>query len=129
MSRIIQVRRISIRCNRIEHWVHLRCEGICLAQYTDTWSCHIQKESRLTTDIPSHPFIPWYKLPTHYPNTTATHTKTHLPHSPSSYRIGKSQTQYSQPLSSTLPRAQHILISYTPPTPLTPHSSLARRLH
>ena len=28
--------QISIRCNRIEHWVHLRCAGIRLAQYTDT---------------------------------------------------------------------------------------------
>ena len=33
----IHVRKqISIRCNRIEHWVHLRCEGIRQAQYTDT---------------------------------------------------------------------------------------------
>ena len=39
--RQIQVRKqISIRCNRIEHWVHLRCAGIRLAQYTDTWTCH-----------------------------------------------------------------------------------------
>ena len=37
--RQIQVRKqISIRCNRIEHWVHLRCAGIRLAQYTDTWT-------------------------------------------------------------------------------------------
>ena len=44
-----QVRKqISIRCNRIEHWVHLRCAGICLAQYTDTWTCHPHRESRLT---------------------------------------------------------------------------------
>ena len=33
----IHVRKqISIRCNRIEHWVHLRCAGIHQAQYTDT---------------------------------------------------------------------------------------------
>ena len=32
----IQVRmQISIRCNRIEHWLHLRCTGIRQAQYTD----------------------------------------------------------------------------------------------
>ena len=37
----IQFRKqISIRCNRIEHWVPLRCAGIHLAQYTDTWTCH-----------------------------------------------------------------------------------------
>ena len=50
--RQIQVRKqISIRCNRIEHWVHLRCTGISLVQYTDTWTCHLHRESRLTTNI------------------------------------------------------------------------------
>ena len=45
----IHVRKqISIRCNRIEHWVHLRCAGIHQAQYTDTWTCHLPRESRLT---------------------------------------------------------------------------------
>ena len=57
--RQIQVRKqISIRCNRLEHWVHLRCAGIRLAEYTDTWTCHQHRESRLTThtDITSpHP--------------------------------------------------------------------------
>ena len=48
--RQIQVRKqISIRCNRNEHWVHLRCAGNRLAQYTDTWTCHQHRESRLTT--------------------------------------------------------------------------------
>ena len=48
--RQIQVRKqISIRCNRIEHWVYLRCAGIRLAQYTDTWTCHHHREYRLTT--------------------------------------------------------------------------------
>ena len=41
-------KQISIRCNRIEHWVHLRCAGIRQAQYTDTWTCHLHRESRLT---------------------------------------------------------------------------------
>ena len=41
--RQIQVRKqISIRCNRIEHWVHLKCTGIRLAQYTDR-TCHQPK--------------------------------------------------------------------------------------
>ena len=45
----IHVRKqISIRCNRIEHWVHLRCACIRQAQYTDTWTCHLHRESRLT---------------------------------------------------------------------------------
>ena len=39
---------ISIRCNRIEHWVLLWFAGIRLVQYTDTWTCHIHKESGLT---------------------------------------------------------------------------------
>ena len=50
------MKQISIRCNRIEHWVHLRCAGIRLAQYTDSRNCHLHKESGLTadTDIPRH---------------------------------------------------------------------------
>ena len=45
----IHVRKqISIRCNRIEYWVHLRCAGIRQAKYTDTWTCHLHRESRLT---------------------------------------------------------------------------------
>ena len=61
-------KQISIRCNRIEHWVHLRCAGIRQAQYTDTWARHLHRESRLTTHtdiIPFHPSRPWSKpLPT-----------------------------------------------------------------
>ena len=56
----IHVRKqISIRCNRIEHWVHLRCAGIRQAQYTDTWTCHLHRESRLTphTDITPPPTL------------------------------------------------------------------------
>ena len=50
----IHVRKqISIRCNMIEHWGLLGCAGIRQAQYTDTWTCHLHRESRLTphTDI------------------------------------------------------------------------------
>ena len=39
-------------------WVHLRCAGILQARYTDTWTCHLHRESGLTThtDItPPHP--------------------------------------------------------------------------
>ena len=65
----IHVRKqISIRYKRIEHCVHLRCAGIRQAQYTDTWTCHLHRESRLTphTDItPPHPSRPWSKPPTH----------------------------------------------------------------
>ena len=86
----IHVRKqISIRCNRIEHWVHLRCAGIRQAQYTDTWTCHLHRESRLTphTDItPPHRSRPLsklptlvkapYPLPTYTTHTTATKTQT-----------------------------------------------------
>ena len=61
----IHVRKqIYIRCNRIEHWVHLRGAGVRQAQYTDICTCHLYRESRLTnhTDItPPHPSRPWYK--------------------------------------------------------------------
>ena len=61
----IHVRKqISIMCNRIEHWVHLRSSGICQAQYTDPRTCRLHRESRLTTHtdiIPHHPSRPWSK--------------------------------------------------------------------
>ena len=65
-------KQISISCNMIEHWVHLRCTGIRLAQYTDTLTCHLHRESRLTshTDItPPHPSRPCSKPTTHSPYT------------------------------------------------------------
>ena len=34
-------KKIYIRCNRIEHWVHLKCAGISQAQYTDICTCHL----------------------------------------------------------------------------------------
>ena len=85
--------QISIRCNRIEHWVHLRCAGIRQAQYTDTWTCHLHRESRLTphTDItPPHRSRPLSKPPTHSPPTPP-----------------------------TPPQPKHIHMSHTLPTPLT----------
>ena len=36
-------KQISIKCNRIEHWVNRKCAGIRLTQYTDTWTCHLHK--------------------------------------------------------------------------------------
>ena len=70
VHRQIYVRKkISIRCNRIEHWAHLRCAGIRLAQYTDTWT-------------PRH-------SPRHWPNPT-----THSPFTPPEHR----QTSHTQPV-------------------------------
>ena len=42
-------KQISIMCNKIEHWVRRRCAGIRQGKYTDTWTCHQHKESRLTS--------------------------------------------------------------------------------
>ena len=111
----------------IEHWVNLRCAGIRQAQYTYTWACHIYRESRLAphTDItPPHPSRPWSKplpTPTYNTHTTATKTQTYVQHC--SHRIGKVQTQFSHPLTPSTPlppRAKHIHISHTPPTPHIP---------
>ena len=63
------IKHISIRCNRIEHWVHFRCAGIRQAQYTNTWTCHLHRKSRLT---PPHRYRPWSKTPTHSPPTPRT---------------------------------------------------------
>ena len=82
----IHVRKqLSIRCNRIEHWVHLRCAGIRQAQYTDTWTCHLHRESRFTphTDItPPHRFRPWSKPPTHSPPTPPQPKHRHMSNTP-----------------------------------------------
>ena len=95
------MKQILIRCNMIEHWVHLRCAGICRAQYRNTWTCHIHTESRLTahTDI-----IPPTLKTMDQDNPTPPTT----PHqnSPNTYYVtlslflqyGKAQTQSSQPL-------------------------------
>ena len=126
----IHVRKqISIRCNRIEHWVHLRCAGICQAQYTDTWTCHLHKESRLTphTDItPPHRSRPLSKPPTHSPPTPPTppHPKhRHMSNTPPVPRglvkPKPNSLNHSPPSPPTSPRAKHVHMSHTPPTPLT----------
>ena len=132
--RQIHIRKqISIRCNRIVHWVHLRGAGIHRAQYADTWTYHLHIKSRLPThtDItPPNPPRPWTKPPTHStPNTThttTTQTQKQVSHSPCSYRIVKSQIQSSHPLTPhLLPHSEsNTHISHTPPTTLTPRITL-----
>ena len=82
----IHVRKqISIRCNRIEHWVHLRCAGIRQTQYTATWTCHLHRESRLTphTDItPPHRSRPLFKPHTHSPPTPPQPKHRHMSNTP-----------------------------------------------
>ena len=127
------MKQISIRCNMIEHRVHIRCAGVRQVQYTDTCTCHLHRESGLTmhTNItPSTPPYPGpmpYPLPTCTTHTTATQTQTYAQHFPFSHRIGKAQTQSSYLLTPSPPtalRVKHIHISHTPPTPLIPRSTL-----
>ena len=126
----IHVRKqIYIRCNRIEHWVHLRCAGIRQAQYTDTWTCHLHRESRLTphTDItPPHRSRPWSKPPTHSPPTPPTppqpkhrHTSNTPPVPTGLVKPKPNSLIHSPPSPPTPPRAKHIHMTHTPPTPLT----------
>ena len=69
----IHVRKqISIRYNKIEHWVHLRCAVIRQAQYTDTWTCHPHRHN--TT-------LSLQTLSTH---AAPSQTHTHLTHSTNS---------------------------------------------
>ena len=121
--------RLSIRCNRIEHWVHLRCAGIRQAQYTDTWTCHLHRESRLTshTDItPPHRYRPLSKPPTHSPPTPPTPPQPkhrHMSNTPpvptGLVKPKPNSLIHSPPSPPTPPRAKHIHMSHTPPTPLT----------
>ena len=118
---------ISIRCNRIQHWVHR------LAQYTDTWTCHLHKGSRLTshTDItPPHPSRLCSKPPTHFPPTPPQHK--HKSNTPPIH------TGLVKPKPSSLIHSPHLL--HCPNQPHThfthstnssshaPHSSLAGQL-
>ena len=118
-------KQISMSCNRIEHWVHLRCPGIRLAQYTDNRSFHLHKESEFTThtDITSlHPSRTWSKPLLTY--TTITQTQTHVQHSSCSHRIGKTQTQAYSPLTPLSYAARSK--TYTSPSH-APHSPLIRK--
>ena len=126
-------------CNRIDHWVHLRCAGICQAQYRyldlpSTQIIRTHNSHRHNTTPPLQTLVQApYPLPTYTTHTTATKTQTHVQHSPCPHRIGKAQTQTqsSHPLTPsppTPPPAKHIHISHTPPTPLIPSSSITRQL-
>ena len=111
----IHVRKqISIWCNMIEHWVHLR---LCryppstIHRYLDLPSTqiiqtHTSHRHNTTPPLPTHVQAP-YPLPTY---TTATKTQTHVQHSPCPQRIGKAQTQFSHPLT---PLSTHTAPSQT----------------
>ena len=131
------MKQISIKCNRIEHWVHLRCAGIRQEQYTDSWTCHLHRKSRLTphTDITlSHPSRLWSKPPTHSPPTPPT------PPQPNHRQIQQSPfptglvspdpiLSPTNPLSThSAPTQAHTLV-YTLHLHLSPHSSQAPHLY
>ena len=135
----IHVRKqISIRCNRIEHWVHLRCAGIRQAQYTDTWTCHLHREYRLTphTDItPPHRSRPLSKPPTHSPPTPPTPPQPKHRHMSNTPPVPRGLVKpkpnsliHSHPSPPTPPRAKHIHMSHTPPTPLTSTSPVLDKI-
>ena len=106
--------------------MHLRCAGIRQAQYTDTWICHLHRESRLTphTDItPPHRSRPWSKPPTHSPPTPPMPPQqkhrhmSNNPPVPTELVKPKPNSLINSPASPPTPsRANHI---HTPPTPLT----------
>ena len=112
-------KQISIRCNRIEHWVHLRCAGIRQSQYTryldlpstQRIQTHTSHRHNTTPPLPTLVQAP-YPLPTY---TTA--TKTHVQHSPCPQRIGKAQTQFSHPLiplyTHTAPSQTHTHVTHS----------------
>ena len=122
----IHVRKqISIRC-RIEHGVHLRCAGIRQAQYTDTWTSHLHRESKFTphTDItPPYRSRAGLKPATHSPPTPLQPKHRHTsntPPVPTGLVKPKPNSLIHSPCSHpTSPRAKHIHVSHPPPTPLT----------
>ena len=110
-------KQILLWCNRIEHWVNLRCAGVRRAQYTDRPAI-----SAMHTYItpPPPPPRPWSKIG---------NTQSYCLHSTwpdvwhqEMYVITSQQGPILSPTHTTPPipsRAKHIHISHTPPTPRT----------
>ena len=121
--RQIQVRtQISIRCNRIEHWVRrnppstiYRYLALSSTQIIHTHNTHIHNITTPSQTL-AQAANPLSHNTTH---TTATKTQTHIPLSPCSSRIGKVLTQSCHPrIPNTSHPAKHIHMSHTPPKPL-----------
>ena len=86
--------QISIMCNRIEYWGHIRCACIRRVQYRyqDLPSAYIIQNHNTHRDntAPSSPTLnqdTHLLTPHHHNPNTGTHT--HVQHSPCSYRISK----------------------------------------
>ena len=80
----IHVRKqISIRCSRIEHWVHLRCAGPNTLHryldlpYTQRIQTHTSHRHNTTPPLPTLVQAP-YPLPTYTTHTTANFTSQEL---------------------------------------------------
>ena len=119
------MKQIYIRCNRIEHWLHLRCAGNRLAQYTDTWTCYQHKESRLTINtLNTTPPSQTLDQAAHPPNTThTTATKAQTPLS--IYLLEKVNQRTTKQLTQTYNTAY----SKSQNTTLSPHMGRVRTLH
>ena len=93
----------------IEHWAHLICAGISSAQYTDIWTCHLHKESGLTTQTYTTPPIQTLVQAT-YPLHTYTHHR-------------NTDTSNTPPVSTGLvkPKSNALIHSLAPLSPPTPH--------
>ena len=93
-------------------------------QIIQTHTLHRHNTTPPLTTLVQAPY-PLHTSPPTPHHTTATKTQTHVQHSPCPNRIDKAQTQFSPPLITpppsphTPPRAKHIHMSHTPPTPLT----------
>ena len=125
----IHVRKqISIRCNRIELWMHLRCASIRQAQYTDTWTYHLHKESGLTAHLDTTPpfqtlLKTFYPLPPTPPQPKHRHTS-NTPPVLTGLVKPKPNLIHTPPSPPTLPRTKNTHISHNSPTPLIPRTTL-----
>ena len=75
-----------IRCNRIEHWVHIICASIRLTHYTNIWIYDLHKESGFTTHAnitPPHRSRPPPTPPTQPTPPQPKHRHIHTPPIPS----------------------------------------------
>ena len=112
-NQIHGMKHISIKCNMIEHWVHLRCACIRLAHYTDTWTGHLHKISRLTTHSynitqPFQTLVQVHSLTTPHTSPQSKQTTSNTLHIPTGLVKPKPNPLIRSPLSPPIsPRAKH----------------------
>ena len=126
------MKKISIRCNRIDHWVYFRCAGNTQIPRPAIYTGNPDSQLTTHTDItPTHPSRPWSKSPTHSPPTPHTppqqkyrHTSNTLPVPTGLVKPKPNPLFHSPPSPPTPSRSKHIHISQAPPTPLIPRTTL-----